>query len=583
MKNIINKVFVLFLICFLSFGCNEGQLDLNPLSEGSSESWFSNDTEIRMSLDYLYTIRFWNPNPDPLYFDNGGWWDAMSDDWANRNAVTSISGGTINSETSFVEDWWQIYYTCVAAANLALEKLEDNKDVIDDDKYNQYTAEARFVRAAMYSKLVFYWGDVPYYTKTLSVDEAFEMGRTDAETVLEGIYDDFDYAASILPESWSGTQYATKGAALGLKARIALYMGDYETARDAAKSVIDLGIYELYSDYADLFMSKTTMTSEAVFSMPRSVELGDWSDGDYWRPENVRHITPRTNGGNMYVWPSWDLWNAYLCTDGLPIDESPLYDPHNPFENRDPRCTATLIEFGTEHGDVIFQPHPDSLITTIVSTGKRVANNDCRSVTQWASWVGTGWRKGYDSDCYDDFLYAPEHRIIRYADVLLIYAEAKIELDDIDDSVLEAINRVRARAYGVDYTDVTGYPALTSTDQTELRRSLRIERRMEFAFEGLRHADIIRWKLAEKVLNTGIYGMIDPEEQIEKIVDTGLWFFPEVVPVDEDGVSDFTSMYNNGYCKLIAQRSFDPDKHYLWPIPATEIQINDNLTQNPGY
>lgn len=583
MKNIINKIIILFLVCFFAFGCNENQLDLNPLSEGSSEAWYSNDKEIRMSLDYLYTIRFWNPNPDPLYMDYGGWLDSFSDDWSNRNNLTSITGGTINSETGWIGAWWGYYYECIAAANLILEKLEENKEMLAESKYNQYTAEARFVRARMFSKLIFYWGDVPYFDKTLTVEEAFETGRTNKEQILERIYDDFDYAASILPESWSGTKYATKGAALALKARIALYMNDWTTARDASKAVIDLNIYELYPDFEELFYTSTRGTSESVFSLPRSVELGKWQDGYGIRPENIRHITPRSNGGNMYVWPSWDLFCSFLCTDGLPIDESPLFNPHNPFENRDPRCNATIVEFGTKHGGVIYQPHPDSLLTTKYITGERVTNNDSRGVIQWASWNGIAWKKRFSDDWWDDFYADPEHVVIRYADVMLIWAEAKIELNEIDQSVLAAINKIRARAYGVDYTSAAEYPEITVTDQSELRKILRIERRMEFAFEGMRHADIIRWRLAEKVLNTTMYGMIDPPEQREKIIEPGLWFFPETPPIDEDGVVDFTSMYNKGYIKIIAQRYFDPSKHYLWPIPAKEILINNNIIQNPEY
>lgn len=113
---------------------------------------------------------------------------------------------------------------------------------------------------------------------------------------------------------------------------------------------------------------------------------------------------------------------------------------------------------------------------------------------------------------------------MRYADVLLMYAEAKIEMNSIDQSVLDAINEVRARAYGVKLSETNAYPAVSTTNQAELRRTVRIERRMELAYEGIRYMDIIRWRLAEKVLNTGIYGMLDPAELKNKVVDAGLWF-----------------------------------------------------------
>ena len=581
MKNIINKILVLFFIGFLSFACNE--MDLNPLAEGSSEGWYSNDTEVDMSLDYLFDILFWDPNPHPKYWSSGGWYDFWTDDFTNRTALSPIQGGTINSESDFVIDIWNYYYKCIAAANLLIEKLETPAYNLSASKKAQYTGNARFVRARMYSKLIFLWGDVPYFTKTLTVAEAFATGRTAKATILQGIYDDFDYAISVLPKSYASKKYATKGSALGLKARIALFMHDYTTARDAAKACMDLGVYELYPDFGELFYSKTRQTKEAVFSIARSVTLGTWPLGNYLRPENCRHIAPRSNGGNSFVWPSWDLWCSFLCTDGFPIDESPLYNPRNPFENRDPRCSETIAEWGTRFGGIIIQPHPDSLVTTKYVNGTRVTNYDCRSVIQWASFNGINWKKRFNEDWWDDFNTDPEHMVIRYADVLLYYAEAKIELNEIDQSVLDAINMVRARAYKVNYNQVGLYPAVTTTNQSELRKALRVERHMEFAFEGLRHNDIIRWKLAEKVLNIPAYGMIDPPGQKAKLVQTGLYFFPYVTPIDEDGVPDFTQMYNDGYVKVLSVRYFDPTKHYLWPIPAKEILINPNITQNPNY
>ena len=164
-----------------------------------------------------------------------------------------------------------------------------------------------------------------------------------------------------------------------------------------------------------------------------------------------------------------------------------------------------------------------------------------------------------------------------------MYAEAKIELNDIDESVLNAMNQVRARAYGANVEAVTEYPAITSSAQTELRKLLRIERRMEFAFESIRYMDIIRWKLAKKVLNIPNYGMLDVEALRANVVNAGLWFFPGTPEVDEDGVSDFAPMFNAGLIKLLGQRTFDATKQYLWPIPVKEILINDNLSQNPNY
>lgn len=105
---------------------------------------------------------------------------------------------------------------------------------------------------------------------------------------------------------------------------------------------------------------------------------------------------------------------------------------------------------------------------------------------------------------------------------------------------------------------------------------------MEFAREGLRYNDIIRWRIAEKVLNTPHYGLLDPAK-LKNLVEQGLWFFPETPQIDEDGIADFKPLYDKGWVKKIVERSFNADRQYLWPIPTKEILINKNITQNPNY
>ncbi len=164
-----------------------------------------------------------------------------------------------------------------------------------------------------------------------------------------------------------------------------------------------------------------------------------------------------------------------------------------------------------------------------------------------------------------------------------MYAEAKIELNQIDQSVLDAINRVRARAYGVDYTNISAYPAITTTSQQKLRTIIRNERRVEFAKEGLRYMDLVRWKIAGKALTRPNYGMLYPVSLLrEKIIDKGLWFWPDVPQIDEDGIPDFSAMEKAGLIAPMSQRMWN-DRQYLWPIPTKEVLINENLKQNPGY
>jgi hypothetical protein len=578
------KAFTFFLAGVLLSSCND--LDLNPLSEGSSENWYSNTSELDMSVAYLYDIDFWDAELTRITASTAltgyelEWTDKFSDDWTARATLSDITAGTINSQTNFVTYTWQYAYKCIAAANQVLVNLSKAGATVSEANLKVYEAKAKFARAAQYARLIFLYGDVPFYTNVLNIEEAFSLARTDKSTILKAVYDDYDFAAQYLPRTYGSSElvFPTKGAALAMKARIALYMGDWTTARDASKACIDLGIYNLYPDFYTLFLSKTKNPSENVFSIPRSVGLGVYLPSGGRAKEPITRIAGGFGNGG----PSWDLFCSFLCTDGLPIDKSPLFNPHEPFKNRDPRCAATIVEFQTPWLGFMYQPHPDSLNVLNFNTGKYQSNADSRGVGQYASYNGLTWKKKLDED-WLDLLTDPDNRIIRYADVLLMYAEAKIELGEIDQTVLDAINKVRARAYGVSETQTTSYPAVTSKGQAELRSIVRIERRMEFAFEGLRYADLIRWKLAEKALNTPMYGMLEVADLKEKVMKPGLWFFPKTPAVDDNHLPDFSEMYNAGQITLLVNRKFDPAKQYLWPIPANEILINKNLTQNPGY
>jgi len=570
-----SKNLTLIMIIFILFSCND--MNLNPLSETSSENWYANEEGINTAILYLYSDRYLYSS---LFRDNVTYWpDGWTDDWTNRNLVSEITGGTINSQTSYVTSLWSYAYAGIANANIILDRVEKLSGKIDEVKIQKYIALTKFVRACLYSRLIFFYGDVPYTEKELDIDEAFTLSRTNKSDILQSIYADFDYASSYLPVKYGSSELklATKGAALGFKARIALHMSDWEVVRDAAKACMDLVEYQLLPDFSDVLTKKNS--AETIFARPRSANLGVIINAT-----KANQPITRTAAGTDYVQPSWELFCSFLCTDGLPIDESPLYNPREPFKNRDPRCAKTIVEFGTRHLGVIYQPHPDTLNVYNFITGATVKNNDSKANTQWASFNGLAWKKGIDEQYWlDKTIVDPDDILMRFADVLLMYAEAKIELGEIDQSVRDAMNKVRARAYGVDYTATTEYPVITATSQVELRKIVRVERRMELAFESLRYYDIIRWRMAEKVLNRPIYGLLDLKDLRTKIVNTGLWFFPDTPSIDEDGIADFSAMYNAGLIKLLINRVFDASKQYLWPIGATEVQINPNIQQNPGY
>ena len=360
----------------------------------------------------------------------------------------------------------------------------------------------------------------------------------------------------------------------------ALYMGDWEVAAEAAKACMDLKVYSLASDYGSVFLQSTGMIPEKIFVIPRSIEndvvLDTWV---------VTNGVPRNAGGYGSYNPSWDLLAAYLCTDGLPIDESDLFDPQQPFKNRDPRCTATIVEFGTAHCGFIYDPSPAATQVMNLTTGKMQTNNDSRINAQYASFNGLVWKKGIDDSWLTNFPKVEnDYIIMRYADVLLMYAEAKIEMNEIDDSVLEAINTVRARAYGVSASATSSYPAVTARDQATLRRTVRLERRVELAMENLRLQDLMRWRLADKALNRYNYIYLYPASECKtQLVDKGLWPWPSTPEIDEDGLADFSPWAEAGQVMYGAKRTF-PERQYLWPVPTHEIELCPNLLpDNPGY
>ena len=567
-KNIIIGTLLLSGFTILT-SCHD--LNLNPLSNGSTDTWYSSETEIQMAVNDLYRIDFW------VQDEGGVGGTDWSDDRVYREQLTAFQNATLNGQNSAVTDLWAKQYKVIARANSVILKADRAiKNGASANKVNQLVGEARFHRGCAYSKLICKFGDVPLVEGELSIDEGLQQGRTDKATVLQFIYDDFDAAASVLPTSVSGQRRATKGAALAFKARIALYMGDYNTAATASKAVMDLGVYKLHSNYGNLFLSSTKNSEESVFLIPRSIE--------YKVYVNIRGQLPRNSGGYAVPDPTWDLLASYTCSDGLPIDKSPLFDPHNPFKNRDPRCAMTIVPFGETFLGIEFNPNPQALQVMNYNTGKMIKNNDTRANAQYASFNGLVWKKGVDEDALKNSgNIEPDYIVMRYADVLLMYAEAKIELNQIDQSVLDAMNTVRARAYGVDKSATDKYPAFTSMDQKTLRTQLRTERRVEFANEGLRYQDLVRWKIMNIAMSKKEYMMLYPSTLLlEKVVNNGDWFWPFAPNIDENGLADFTKMEAAGKCAAMSEKKWD-DRQYLWPIPTTEIQINPNMTQNPGY
>jgi hypothetical protein len=500
--------------------------------------------------DRLADELFWKTEQDALYASAGiysrlgGQWryssmDGYSDiahfilQWRSESAIEK---NTFASNENVVADEWAYYYGIIQAASSFLENV-DKVANLDASLNARLKGEAKTLRAFAYINLAMLYGDVPLVTKTMSVEEAKKISRTDISSIWDFISTELTAAAEVLPNAQTEKGRVTKGVALGLKARAMLYAGRYSEARSAAASVIAIGIYQINNSYANLFDYSGENSSEIMFARQYTKDI-DAQDIFYMYTANSLYTQ------RCQLVPTKQLVDAYLMkSTGLPIT-NPVsgFDPLNPYAGRDPRLSYTIYVTGDNLPN-------GKVLNTLPGggTGDDITSS-AENVTQ------TGWYfKKYVSNsdyttpwnCGVNLIY------LRYAEVLLTYAEASIELGgaNLDQSVLDAINAIRGRA------DV-GMPIVTTTVQTELRDIIHRERLVELAIEGHRLYDIRRWKIGPSTTGT-IKGMTYNNPKSPGTLVT----------------AELT-----GFVK-----EFDPGKHYLWPIPFAQIQLNPNLVQNPNW
>lgn len=595
------KIRLVTVICLaLSFSaCVD--LDLNPLSEGSSETWYSSQQEIEMSVNDFYRTDFF-----PI--DEMTW----GDDVTARNTTSAVQNGTMTAEDGTVAGRWQNYYKGIARALRLINNMDNARTLgMSEANIKQYEGEAYFYMGYAYGMLAFHWGDAILDKTGMTLDEAYQIARSPKAEVLAYSYECLDKAAERLPNSYSGIQRATKGAALAFKARIALWNGDYETAATAAKACMDLNVYKLHSNYRDLFTA--SWSDEWIFFFRGDVTLKKY----YWAASDVLNSISRLAGGwGGQKAPSYELLCAYPCIDGKPVDESPLYNPKDLFENRDPRMAMTIVPFATAHNKSVlegtydpknylwlgyeYSPAPNRTTVYRASDGAQVSNTDSKARAEHASYTGLLFKKYVDNTFLENGRTgAPTtYPMLRYGDVLLMYAEAMIELNRCTQDVLDqTINKLRERAYAG--TGIA-YPQATTGTQAAMRTVLRTERFIELAWEGHRYADLIRWKLAEKVYNRPFYFVrrawsgstswngdetkVSAEyRQLIQNWKDGSYPIGGVPEIDENGLADLSYMVNAGYVVVASERKFDAGRDYLWPVPDADRLINDKLDQNPKW
>jgi len=539
--------------------CKKGFLDKLPLDSPSDATFFSNKDELQMAINGAYTGLWWESSGVPyrMYIEATTDIAWSRGDYAN---VQTVQSGQFTADAAIFSNTWTSMYSGISKCNNILQNMGRAKDVVSAEYFSQVQAQALFLRSDYYFYLVELYGDVPWVTTILPLDSAF-LAKTPKQEIVQHLYDDLDFAAANLPESWSGSDAgrATKGAALTLKARLALDESDYQVAADAAKAVMDLNIYTINDSYKDLFHYAGAASKEIILKLPYLTGL---------RTNIIPQIEgPRTGPAYSILVPTQMLVDMYQCTDGKPIDESPLYDPLHPFDNRDPRLDQSIIRPGVWFNNYLFQTHPDSIQTYQNKGGNIVRVGNLEVTNAYATFTGYLWLKYLDEADLPLNVTSSQINFIlmRYAEVLLTYAEAKIELNQIDQSVIDAINLVRGRAS-------VNMPLVTlGMSQEDLRGIVRYERTIELADEGFRLFDIRRWKYAEHVLPGNVYGRRTKSH----------WYDSVTPQIDQYGHSNYPNA--DALFKIISVNTFDPAKNYLWPIPQKEIDVNKNLEQNPGY
>lgn len=540
-----NKFFkycLLLAIPAVMSSCSEDFLDRAPGDALSPSTFWKTEADADLALTGCY-----RQMASPYRLEEMWYWDCASDNQYNfhsHEGYRAIGNGSMAPSGVSVVSYFT--FLDIRTFNEYL-KMENTIEFSSEAKREQYRAEVRFLRAMKYFWKVMCYGDFPFTTDVFATLEEAKIPRTDKTTILDFIKSEVSECIDALPETAAAGR-ATRGAAQAFLTRVYLITGDYNKAATTAKTIMDEGKYAMPDlTYEESFLKANQYNSEVIFSFEHNNSGGY---GMWFAPYMSNNY-----GGWSSIVPTHSLVEAYETKNGLTTDEDPEFDPTNPYVNRDPRLRATIIYPGQAYGmyDGSNSNYPNGFPSVIKGSGDYAtdANN--------ATHTGYNFKKFYSDLSEYVSMWGDDRNfpLLRYAEVLLSYAEAKIELGQIDASVYEAINQVRTRA-GMPNVDEAKY-----SNQEKLRELVHRERRVEFAYEGMRRWDIIRWGIAEKVMN-------EPVVRVEG----------ELLPT-KNAEGDFN--VNITGTTVEESRMFTVGKHELMPVPQSIIDANPDIEQNPGY
>ncbi len=507
------KILYLIGLVFVLSACSDF-LDRQSLSELSSDTFWSSQKEAEMALAGCFDAL----QAEGLYFVWPGNWtcsprelDCVTDDgfytWDYLPA-NDIAKNTLTASSTLVSTVWKACYRGIARCNqviLYVPKMDPK--AIDKSQADRIVGEAKFLRAFLYNYLTSLYRDVPLSLEPTATGHIKKSSKAEIIKYITGELEEVA-ASDALPVTLDDNAFGriTKGAVYALLCRIYLYNDMYAEAADAANKVIQSGKYGIAPKYDVLFSDAGTRSNEIIFSVRYS--------GLIKGEEGFLSL------GNAYVWgpmnwllPYKNLVDEYYYIDGKAItDPSSSYKNPTDFSTRDPRLKFNIITPGTWWGG-------------------------------WGTVDETGPSKGYyfgkwqqdDWDWYD----SQDYYVIRYADVLLMRAEALAKSGGNKSEIINLINQVRQRPDVMMPTVETAEGTNLTHDQ--LFKVIQHERRVEFAFEGFRYLDLLRWKELDKA-------------------------FARARAEGMGGAHTFLGA-----------------KNYVWPIPQEELDNNPVLDQAPEW
>ena len=545
--------------------CNDEFLDRMPHDEMTDANFWQTEAHVE-SVANTFTSAL-----------QGKYWlnitEIMADSapWAVTTAFRTIGAGNFTTETSQINSLWVTAYTGIGRVNYFLNNFHRADGKVDEKVLARYEAEAYFYRAYNYWVLTSYFGDVPYITDELNVESPdVYRGRDPRATVIANITKDLEDHYLNLPEHIVAASAefgrVSQCAALALLSRIYLYNEMYAEAVNAAERAMANSYHDLYStgnpdvDYVNLFnwtgrASRNALNKETLLAFVYNYDLGEsartshnlsrecWVPGDYAR----------------FV-PTNSMIEAYLTKDGQIWDPATANTYEDVFKDRDPRMVQSILAPDTpwEGGKSADLNSKDDKIYTYP-----LLTNDKTAAMTYSGY----YMRKYVEPSTVKYVGHDDNDLVmlRYAEVLLNYAEAKERLGQLTQADLDkSINLLRDRV-GMVHMDLGNLPA-----GSDIRAEIQRERRVELFFEGHRYFDIIRWKQGH-LLGEDLLGV------------NKRWLDQSRLSVNLAGLTWKTK---NGQQYLLIEegRTFKPEKHYLLPIPFKQMQLNPNLgPQNPGW